>query len=235
MLRDSTPSRLHTASCLEDNDHTEDNTGAGENMKQSFIMSNESLEDEEQTKLQEERQCRSIICKGFLLGSSIGFALQGLTFLACYMILKMFGENPKPTPGSLLSCFSYSMLFLVSQLDIVMYGIIWLTFMYTMTKSGSLYMRKKFDKDAANPKSGSIWTARMLFIVGIYVLFGAVVGSFALWMIADLRIGMVVPLMPLFNTVMIDFVLFLVMIKCFDCGHSGYTAEEELDDDSYFV
>jgi hypothetical protein len=79
MLRDSVASRLYTASCFEDNDHMaedEDST-TGEKMmlKQPLItMSNESLKDEGQTKLEQERQNRSIICKNFLLGSSIGFA-----------------------------------------------------------------------------------------------------------------------------------------------------------------
>jgi hypothetical protein len=243
MLRDtSTPSRLYTASCFEDNDHTTEDSTAGENsmfLKQPLIMSHESLEqDEEQTKLQKERQSRSIICKSFLLGSSIGFALQVMSFAACYALFKMFGgKDAKPTPGSLPpSSFSYCMLVLISQLDLAIYLAIWLAFMATITKSGSLYMRKKFDKDAANPNSGSIWTTRMLFIVGVYFLVGSIFGSFSLWMIVDLRMGMVIPLMPFFSTMMIDFVAFIFMVKCFDLSHpstttSGYSVEQELEDD----
>jgi hypothetical protein len=46
-------------------------------MKQPLIsLGNESLEDDEQTKFSKEMASRSIIlCKSFLLGSSIGFAL----------------------------------------------------------------------------------------------------------------------------------------------------------------
>ena len=238
MLHHSAPSHLYTAaSCFEDNDHTEDITG--ENMlKQPLIMSDESLEDEEQTDLSKVRQIRSIICKSLLLGIFIGFALQVIPFAAWHALSKMFGKDPKPTPGSLLSSFSYCMLVLIGQLDLAMYVVIMLTFMYTMTKSGSLYMRKKFDRDAANPNSGSIWTPRMLIVVGIYFLFGATVGSsFSHWIILALRMEMAIPLMPILYTLMVDFVLLFLVSVGFDWSHSGYaTEQEELeDDDSSFV
>jgi hypothetical protein len=235
MLSDtSTPSHLYTSpSCFKDNDHTEDSTG--ENMMtQPLVMSNETLENEEQTKLQKERQSRTILCKSFLLGSSISFALQVMSCAACYTLVKMFGKDPKPsnTPASLLGSLSYCMLVLISQLDITIYVTIWLTFMYTITKSGSLYMRKKFDTDAENPKS------EMVFIGGVYFLFGTMFGSFSLWIIVDLRIGMVIPLTQVLILMMLDLVAFLLMVKCFDFSHainaSGHTAEQELEDDSWW-
>jgi hypothetical protein len=60
MAHESTPCRLCTASCFDENDHAERSTG--ENMKQPLIsMGNESLEDEEQPKLSKEGASRSII------------------------------------------------------------------------------------------------------------------------------------------------------------------------------
>jgi hypothetical protein len=101
LLRDSTPSRLYTASCFDDNGHTAEDGTAGESMmlKQPLIttMGNESLEDEGQTKLQQERQNRCVICKSFLLGSSIGFALQVMACAAYYTLFKMFGKDTKPS------------------------------------------------------------------------------------------------------------------------------------------
>jgi hypothetical protein len=191
------------------------------------------LKDEGQTKLQQERQSsRSIICKNFLLGSSIGFALQAMLY---YTLFKMFGEDTKPTPGSLLSSLSHCMLVLTSRLVLALYVAIWLTvMMYTSTKSGSLYMRKKFDKDAANPNSGSIWTTRMLFIGGVYFLFGVTTGSYFLWVGVALHKGMLIPLVPLFRSMMIDFVAFLFIVKCFDWRHP-IEQQELLEDDSCIV
>jgi hypothetical protein len=101
--------------------------------------------------------------------------------------------------------------------------------MYTTTKSGSMYMRKKFDKDAANPNSGSIWTTRMLFMVGGYFLFGLHAGAFSILAIVSLYIGMAMPWMPLFVHTMIDFVLLLfLMSNRFVWRDPIY---QELDDD----
>ena len=240
MLLDCTPSRLYTASCFEDNDqhHTEDSTGEIM-LKQPLIMSNASLEDKEQTERSKVRQTASILCKSLLLGISIGFALQLIPFAAWHALSKMFGNDPKPTPGSLLSSFYYCMLVLIRRLDLAMFVVIMLTFMNTMTKSGSLYMRKKFDReDAANAHSGSIWTPRMLIIVGIYFLFGVTVGmSVSLWVIVSLHKEVAIPLMPILYPLMIDFVFLFLVSVGFDWSHSGYTTEqEELEDnDSSFV
>jgi hypothetical protein len=76
-------------------------------------------------------------------------------------------------------------------------------------------MQNKFGKDAANPSSGSNWSARrMLFIAGVYFLVGAIVGSDCLWMIVAFRTGMSIPLMSLFSVVLIEFVLYLITVKC---------------------
>jgi hypothetical protein len=242
MVSDSTPSRIYTASCFEDKDHstTKDST-AGENMmslKRPLItMSNELLEDEGQTRLQNETQSRSIICKSFLLGSSFGFALQAMSYAAYYMLFKMFGKDTPPGPSSLLSSFSYCLLVLISQLYAAIFIATWLTFGYTLTKSGSLSMRKKFDKDAATPNSGSIWTTRMLFIVGVYFLTGATIGSVSFRTGMALYIGVAIPWMPLFRAVMIDFATLLLTAKWFDWSRpieqelEYDTIEQELEDD----
>jgi hypothetical protein len=84
------------------------------------------------------------------------------------------------------------------------------------TKSGSLYMRNFFDKDAANPNSGSIWTTRMLFMVSVSFLFGTTIGSFFLRFGVALHSGMVIPWVSLFGYLMIEFVTHLVIFKWFD-------------------
>jgi hypothetical protein len=250
MLGDSTPSRLYTASCFEDNDHTEDITG--DNMKQPLIiMSNESLRDEEQTTVSKERPSRSILCiQSFLFGSFIAFAVQGIAFAACDLV-KMFGkEPPKPPapPGSLLlGSFPYYYFVRASQLEAVIFVIVvavWMTSIYTITKSGSLYIRKKFDKKDApasnHPRSGSSisWTKRILFFAGLYFAVGSLVGSTSLWMLMFfLRSGMVLPWPPVFSTVMIGWVFFLITLECFEWRSRSWhqTTEDEPDDDSCFL
>jgi Mn2+/Fe2+ NRAMP family transporter len=244
MLGDNTPSLLYNTSCsCEDNDRTEDSS-TGENMKQPLIiiMSNESsLKDEEQTKLSQERPSRSIVCiQSFLFGSCIAFALQGIAFVACHTL------GPS-TPGSLLrNYFSKNHLVLASQLDAVIFVIfaagVGMTLTYTITKSGSLFLRKKLDKEddsatASNPSSvsSSIWTARMLFIAGFfYFADGALVGSAFVF----LRTGMVLPWIPFLKTMMGVWVLFLIAVEYFEwrsrqCWHQ--TTDKELEDDLCFL
>jgi hypothetical protein len=235
-VRDNTPSHIYAASCFEDNDHTTKDGTAGETMmlKQPLItMNNASLEAEGQTrKLQKERQSRSIIWKSFLLGSSTGFALQVMACAAYYMLSKMFGKDTPPAgPGSLLSSISYCLLVLISQLYVAVFIATWLTFLYISTKSGSLYMQNLFDKDGTkNPNSGTIWTTRMLFMVGTYFLIGIQAGSLSLWMIVNLCIGIAIPLMQLFLHMVIDVVAFLFMPKCFDWSDF---IEQELEEDHH--
>jgi hypothetical protein len=234
MLGDSrSPSLLYTScsTCFKDNDRTEDSTAGCDTMKQPLIIeSNESLKDEGQAKLSKERQSRSVICKSFLLGCLFGFALQAMSYAAYYTLFKMFGKEDTAEPRR--SFFSYALLVLISQLHIAILIATWLTIMYTSTKSGSLYMRKKFDKDAANPNnSGSIiWTTRrMLFMFGVYFLVGVHAGSFSLWVIVNVCMGMVIPWNSLFLDIMIDFVTLLFMPKWFDCW--SHPVEQELEDD----
>jgi hypothetical protein len=241
MVRDtSSSSHLQHIASPYYKDSDEDNSS--ETMKRPLITttmssSNASLEtDEEQTKTRLEQQRKRLVWRALLLGSGIGFVLQVVVFATCYTILKIWGQHP--TFSSSLSLASYRILVLLSQVDIAICIGIWSTFVYTMTKSGSLYMRKKLDQDVDTPAgANSIWTARVLFAVGIYFLVGVSVGSCSLWTIVDLRMGVVVPsVIPL---LMVEFSFFYIMIMCFDWGHAGMSPgdeqeeEEEEDHDSF--
>jgi hypothetical protein len=202
---------------------------------------NASLETEEHIRL--EQQSKRLVWQAFLLGSAIGFVLHVVVFATCYTIFKIWSQHP--TFSGSLSLASYWMLVLLSQAVIAIYVGICLIFLYTMTKSGSLYMRKKLDQDVDTPAgANSIWTARMLFVVGIYFV-GVSVGSCSFWTIARLRMGMVVPLTPLLMTVVVEFsffYIFYIMIKCFeDWGRAGSSKscgdeeEEDEENDPFFV
>jgi hypothetical protein len=184
-----------------------------------------------------------LVWQAFLLGSAIGFVLQVVVFATYYTIFKIWGQHPTYSPGS-LSLASYCILVLLSQVDTVICICIGISFTfvyYSMTKSGSLYMLKKLDQDVDTPAgANSFRAARMLFVVGIYLLVGVNVRSCSLWTIVDLRMGtvMVVPLLtPWLMTVVVDFSFFYIMIKCFDWAHgkgAGDEQEEEEEQDDSF-
>jgi hypothetical protein len=241
MVRDTSSSHLQRIAppCYKYSD--EDNSRS-ESMKRPLITttlsstSNASfLETEEQTS-RLEQQSKHLVWQAFLLGSAIGCVLHVVVFATCYTIFKIWGQHP--TFSGSLRHASYCVLVLLSQVDIVICIGIWSTFVYTMTTSGVLYMRKKLDQDVDTPAgANSIWTAHMLFVVGISFLIGVSAGSCSFWTIVDLRMGVFVPLTPLLMTVVVDLFLFYIIIKCFeDWGHgkSGDEQEEEEEDDSLF-
>jgi hypothetical protein len=237
MVHDTSSSHLqHIASCYYYEASDEDNSS--DIMKRPLITtamssSNVSLETEDQTR--QEQQSKRLVWQAFFLGSAIGFVLQVVVVATYYTIFKIWGQHPTFSA-------SYFILVLLSQVDTVICIGISLTFVYSMTKSGSLYMRKKLDQDHVDTPAGanSIWTARMLCVVGIYLLVGVSVGSCSFWTIVDLRMGMVmvVPLLtPWLMTAVVDFSFFYIMIKCFDWGHGKggdeQEEEEEEEDDSF--
>jgi hypothetical protein len=225
----STPSLLYTASCFKNNDHTEDITG--DNMKQPLIiMSNKSLKAEEQTQISKERPSRSILCiQSFLFGSFIVFAFQGIVFAACSTTLvKLFGKDP-PTPSApgllLQSSLSYYFVLSFQLVIFVILVAVWMRSIYTIMKSGSLYIRS------------SIWTERMLLIFLLYFAVGALVGSVSLWTIVlFLSTGIMLPWPPVLGImIMITWVLFLITVECFEWrSHNNWeqTTKHELEDDS---
>jgi hypothetical protein len=239
MVRDTASSHLHIASSYED---SEDDSS--EIMKRPLITatwsSNASLEAEEQTRLEKDKQQGKLLARrAFLLGCALGFVLQVMAFATCYTILKIWRQNPT-FPGS-LSLVSYWMLVLLSRLvDIGIYLGLLLTFLCIRTKSGSLYMRKKLDQDVDSTTpagSNSMWTAHNLYVAGIYFWGGAIVATFSLWAIVDLSICMVVPyvavvpLVRLLMTVVVIFLLFWIMIKSLDWGYNIKSGREEQEDE----
>jgi hypothetical protein len=236
MVRDTAcSSHLHIVSCY---DGIEDSSTA-ELMKRPLITATQSRIDASSLEAEQQQQIRlkgkeGPVWQAFFLGSAIGCALQVIVFATCFTIFKIWGENPTFTGP--LSLVSYCVLVILSVPDIAIFiGICCLTFFYSRSKSGSLDMRKKLDQDVDTPAgSNSIWTERMLFVVGIYFLFGCHMGTWcSRWIIGD------VPLMQLLTTVVVYFVLVWILIKCLDWEHSGSGEEQEEEEEheecSFFV
>jgi len=119
------------------------------------------------------------------------------------------------------------------HVDIVFFAILWVACAMSLTRKGSMYMRKKFDNDADAPNTESVWTQRFLFLSGIGVLLGVIAGSYTAWVIIDIELGFPVSLTPLFSTFLLDVVLCYLMVKGFDYAHDE--PEEDDDEDSFLV
>jgi hypothetical protein len=205
---------------------------------QDLESSSPSSSQEEQ-KIDNERRRLSnlVLVKSLCFGCFVGLLLQAVTFSAFLVINKRWGENPQPEES--VAVLSYWTLSLLIHMDIAVYSIIWGGMLMTLTRKGSIYMRKKLDNDADHaPNTESVWTPRFLFLSGIGVLLGVIVGSYTAWGIIDIELGFPVSLTPLFSTFLWDVGLCYLMVKFFDWGHAArnaYDEPQEDDEDSFLV
>jgi hypothetical protein len=226
-------SQLYTASCFE----RISSSTANANLKQPLVevqdlelSSSPSSQVEQKTDNERRRLSSLVLVKSLCFGSFIGLLIQAVTFSAFLVVSKKWGRgNPQPEESAALS---YWTLYLLIHMDIAVYSIIWGGFLMTLTRKGSMYMRKKFDNDADAPNTESVWTPRFLFLSGIGVLLGVIAGSYTAWVIIDIELGFPVSLTPLFSTFLLDVGLCYLMVKGFDYAHDE---PEEEDEDSFLV
>ncbi len=121
--------------------------------------------------------------------------------------------------------FIYGLLSVLTQIDLVIYVLIWIAFTCTMTRNGMDFLRFQY----RNPQLRRRW----VFVLGVYFLVGIVLGAFCAWSMIDMYLGFPIPFLPIVATVGIDLVLCYLMVWCYDLGRSrSSTSEvEDYDDD----
>ena len=123
----------------------------------------------------------------------------------------------------------HTLLCLFSQLDIVVYVMIWIAFTWTMTKQGMTRCcrRRGSTTTITNLSSSSSSTSnnnqdrRSIFRRGVYFLGGIVIGAFIAWSMIDLYLQFPIPLTPIVLTVLLDLLLCYGMLVCYDLGNSS--------------
>jgi hypothetical protein len=221
---------------------------ANADLKQPLVVvqdlespSSSHSEEEQMTESARREASNRILVKSLCFGAFSGLFLHIVTFSALFLFTLHFGKNSKPDESASVS---YWTLYLIINADTAFYTLFFGGFLMTLTRKGSMYMRKKFDNDADNPNSQTIWTPRFLVLTGFLV--GITGGSYAAWAIVVVKLGRPVPLAPLLCTLLVDVGRYCLMIKCFDSGRRPITADDDdlLDedqagdqeeDDSFFV
>lgn len=120
--------------------------------------------------------------------------------------------------------FIYGILSVLTQIDLVIYVLIWIAFTCTMTKNGMQFLRFQYQNPALK--------RRFIFVLGVYFLVGIVLGAFAAWSMIDVYLGFPIPFFPIVATVGIDLVLCYMMVWCYDLGRksSVVVLEQEFDE-----
>ena len=219
-------------------------SNANANLKQPLVVvqdlessqSSSSSQIEQNADIDRQRVSILILVKSFCFGAFASLLLQAFTFSALWVLYKKWGKNTQPDESAPLT--NWAIYFLLT-IDAAFYIFIGVGFVMTLTRKGSLYMRKKFDKDAHAPKSKSVWTPRFLVVSGVIFLSGISFGSHGAWAIINVALGISNP-PPLFP-LLVQVGSCCLMIKCYDWNDDDelWTAddepEEDQEEDSSFV
>merc|ERR1712192_371154 len=105
--------------------------------------------------------------------------------------------------------YVHGLLSVLTQVDLVIYVLIWITFTSTMTRPGMEFIRQRCQ---------TTFKRRFVFVMGVYFLVGVVLGAFVAWTMIDLYLGFPIPFTPIAATVVVDLILCYLMVFCYDLG-----------------
>mmetsp|Transcript_30505 Transcript_30505/g.87113 ORF Transcript_30505/g.87113 Transcript_30505/m.87113 type:complete len:213 (-) Transcript_30505:168-806(-) len=181
---------------------------------QPLLRDEVSMGDEESSTTKSpsvKASCTAIV----LFGIATGFLIQVISLGAYAFMLTQYGEMPKTDSES--DWFVYGILSVLTQVDLVIYVLIWVAFTCTMTRNGMAFIRLQYQAQVQR---------RSVFILGVYFLVGIVLGAFVAWTMIDVYLGFPIPFVPIAATVGVDLVLCYLMVFCYDLGR-----EESIDDE----
>mmetsp|Transcript_42938 Transcript_42938/g.124143 ORF Transcript_42938/g.124143 Transcript_42938/m.124143 type:complete len:221 (+) Transcript_42938:76-738(+) len=156
---------------------------------------------------------------GFVsLGFLTGFFIQMVSLGAYSFLLSQYDEIPPTRSSSENDWFVYGILSVLTQVDLVIYVLIWIGFTCTMTRNGMKMIRLQYNAPVKR---------RSVFVLGVNFLVGIVLGAFLAWTMIDVYLGFPIPFVPIAATVVIDLVLCYLMVFCYDLGRENTTEDED--------
>ena len=191
---------------LLDNDFTSTVT-------QSLLVDESSFENDEGLIKNKKNNPRDpLLSKLLLVGILTGFFVHAIAFGAYALLVVHFGYE-RPTSRFELSgdWALYIALSILTQVDLLIYVLIWVAFTCTLSRSGLNMIRKQFSRDDLQ--------RRYVFLLGVKFLVGIVFGAFLAWTLIDCYLGFIVPLLPITATVLIELLLcYLIALESVDRG-----------------
>jgi uncharacterized membrane protein len=157
-----------------------------------------------------------------VIGTFIGLLMQVVTFGSFEILIRRWGKYPRLESGH--DYVFYGIFMCLSECNIVLGILVYIGLVASFTKRGSLYIRKKFDL-SEGPKSVSVQTVSLSCFSGIAL--GSLMGCFAVSVIYGIP-GVV--LMPLFEMVVLDFVVFFVLFRA--CAWRNDSGDDDNDNDN---
>lgn len=179
--------------------------------------------------------------KFFLLGGLTGFLIQAVSLGAYALLMANFnGYSLTESRQTMLEdgffsnnksdldensegeffgkgAVMYTVLSVLTQVDLIVYVLIWVGFTCTMTHSGMACIRSQFGRKNQQ---------RYVFVLGVWFLVGIVIGAFGAWSAVDVYLGFPIPFEPILITVAVDLALCYLMVWCFDLGGRSKAIDE---------
>ncbi len=152
-----------------------------------------------------------------VLGVITGFLIQVISLGAYAFMLTHYGEIPSSSSES--DWVIYGLLSVLTQVDLVIYVLIWVAFTCTMTRPGMAFIRLQYQTPVKR---------RSVFVLGVYFLVGIVLGAFLAWSMIDVYLGFPIPFTPIAATVLVDLILCYLMVFCYDMGREESIEEEDI-------
>ena len=160
------------------------------------------------------------------LGAFTGFFIQMVSLGSYAFLLTSYGmedENdskailPPTSSGTNTEWLLYGVLSALTQVDLLVYVMIWIGFTCTMTRNGFAFIRFQYQAPVRR---------RYIFVLGVYFLTGIVLGAFLAWSLIDVYLGFPIPLVPIAATVIVDLFLCYLMVWCYDLGKEQTTNDD---------
>eukprot|EP00980_Cylindrotheca_fusiformis_P022369 scaffold9261_cov109-Cylindrotheca_fusiformis.AAC.1 len=203
----------------------------------------EALKPQKRTKQEKEEKDivdNELHRKALFIGILTGATVHAIALSAYALMVTYYGYSTPPSSSTINPTTStgdwlfHLILSFLTQIDLMVYALIWMAFTCTMTRSGMKWIQDKFPMN--NTKN--VLERRYVFVIGVYFLIGVVLGAFIAWGIIDCYLGFMVPILPIALTVLVDLVLCYLMIWCYDAGSdlppsSPQQMEEDDNDDHH--
>ena len=193
------------------------------------LLREETLIDDEScaqvpTKKQTNQSSLSSSSRLILMGAFTGFLIQMISLGAYAFMLTQYGEMDEDIISPSVpeaDWFVFGLLSVLTQVDLVLYVLIWTAFTCTMTRRGMAFIRIHSQIPVER---------RSIFVSGVYFLVGIVMGAFVAWTLIDVYLGFPIPFVPIVVTVVVDLTLCYLMVFCFDMGRRTDNSTDEEDE-----
>lgn len=150
-----------------------------------------------------------------MIGAFAGFLIQSLSLSATTIIAARYGGAFVNGSGDQQEYLLHEFLLVLEKCTYLQYLLVFFPIMGSLSPQGVEYAQTRWFQREVHDISES--TARMMFVMAVNFLSGLLIGSFAVWCIADLLLGSFSLLIPTFGALVVCLSICYGIVKFYDC------------------